>query len=69
MAYALEQDNYRSKRSYVSTGAFNGSIYSYVTELNPTTFRQEGRLRVLVTRRLTSISSSSMASHMERAQP
>ena len=47
MAYAIEQDNYRSKRSYVSTGAFNNSIYSYVTALNPTTFRQEGRLALV----------------------
>jgi len=49
MAYALEQDNYRSKRSYVSTGAFNGSIYSYVTALNPSTFKQEGRLAAITT--------------------
>jgi len=44
MAYAIEQDNYRSKRSYVSTGPFNGSIYSYVSALNTSNFRQEGKL-------------------------
>lgn len=49
MAYAVQQDNYRSKRSYVSTASFNGSIYSYVTALNPTTFRQEGRLVAITT--------------------
>jgi hypothetical protein len=49
MAYALEQDNYRSKRSYVTTGPFQNNIYSYVTALNPTTFRQEGRLSVITT--------------------
>lgn len=49
MAYALEQDNYRSKRSYVSTSSFNGSIYTYTTALNPTTFRQEGRLTAITT--------------------
>ena len=49
MAYALEQDNYRSKRSYVTTGPFNGSIYSYVTALNTTIFRQEGRLAAITT--------------------
>jgi hypothetical protein len=47
MAYALEQDNYRSKRSYVSTGPFNSAIYTYTTALNPTTFRQEGRLALV----------------------
>jgi hypothetical protein len=49
MAYALEQDNYRSKRSYLSTGPFQNNIYSYVTSLNPTTFRQEGKLAVITT--------------------
>jgi hypothetical protein len=44
MAYALEQDNYRSKRSYVTTGPFHNSIYTYITALNTTTFRQEGEL-------------------------
>lgn len=49
MAYALEQDNYRSKRSYVTTGPFNGSVYSYVTALNTATFRQEGKLVAITT--------------------
>jgi len=49
MAYAIEQDNYRSKRSYVSTSAFNGSIYSYVTSLNTSTFKQEGKLVAITT--------------------
>jgi len=44
MAYALEQDNYRSKRSYISTSAFHQAIYTYTTALNPSTFKQEGRL-------------------------
>lgn len=49
MAYALQQDNYRSKRSYLSTGPFNNNIYTYTTALNPTTFRQEGRLTAITT--------------------
>ena len=49
MAYAIEQDNYRSKRSYVSNGPFNSAIYTYTTALNPTTFRQEGRLALVTT--------------------
>lgn len=49
MAYALEQDNYRSKRSYVSNGPFQNDIYTYTTALNPTTFRQEGRLTAITT--------------------
>ena len=48
-AYALKQDNGRSKRSYISTQAFNTSVYSYVTSLNPTTFKQEGKLVLLTT--------------------
>lgn len=44
MAYAIEQDNFRSKRSYISTTAFNNAIYTYTTALNTSTFRQEGRL-------------------------
>lgn len=47
MAYAIDQDNYRSKRSYVSTGPFNSAIYTYTSALNPTTFRQEGRLALV----------------------
>ena len=49
MAYALEQDNYRSKRSYISRTPFNSAIYSYTTALNSTTFRQEGRLALVTT--------------------
>lgn len=49
MAYALEQDNYRSKRSYATTTAFNGSIYTYQQALNPTTLRDEGRLVAVTT--------------------
>lgn len=49
MAYAIEQDNYRSKRSYVSTSPFNGSIYTYQQALNPTTLREEGRLVAITT--------------------
>ena len=49
MAYAIQQDNYRSKRSYVSTTPFNGSIYSYTVALNPSTFKQEGRLVAITT--------------------
>lgn len=47
MAYALQQDNYRSKRSYITTGPFNSAIYTYTSALNPTTFRQEGRLALV----------------------
>lgn len=36
-----------SKRSYISTSAFNGIIYSYTTTLNTTNFKQEGRLAAL----------------------
>ena len=49
MAYAIEQDNYRSKRSYMSTGPFNGSIYTYTTALNSSTLRQEGKLTAITT--------------------
>lgn len=49
MAYAIEQDNYRSKRSYVSTGPFNGSIYTYTTALNSSTLKQEGKLTAITT--------------------
>jgi len=49
MAYAIKQDNYRSKRSYISTQAFNGSIYSYVSALNTTNFKQEGKLVAITT--------------------
>ena len=38
-----------SKRSYISTSAFNGIIYSYTTTLNTSNFKQEGRLAALTT--------------------
>lgn len=45
MALAYEGDNYRSKRSYITTAPFNSNrIYQYNTQVNPTTFRTEGRL-------------------------
>ena len=49
MAYAIEQDNYRSKRSYVTTSAFNLAIYTYTTALNSTSFKQEGKLALVTT--------------------
>lgn len=49
MAYAIEQDNYRSKRSYITTNSFHTAIYSYTTAINSTTFRQEGRLTAVTT--------------------
>jgi len=36
-----------SKRSYISTSAFNGIIYDYTTTLNTSNFKQEGRLAAL----------------------
>jgi hypothetical protein len=36
-----------SKRSYVTTAAFNGIIYSYTAGLNTSNFKQEGRLAPL----------------------
>jgi len=47
MAYAIEQDNYRSKRSYISRTPFNLAIYTYTTALNPSTLRQEGKLALV----------------------
>jgi len=44
MAYALEQDNYRSKRSYLATTAFDTAFFTYTTSVNPSTLRQEGKL-------------------------
>jgi hypothetical protein len=45
MALAYEGDNYRSKRSYITTAPFNSNrIYQYNTQLNPTNLRTEGRL-------------------------
>ena len=49
MALAYEGDNYRSKRSYISTGAFNSVIYQYTTQLNGTTLKNEGRLTAVTT--------------------
>jgi len=49
MAYAIESDNYRSKRSYIATAAFNGSIYQYTTQLNTTNFKNEGKLTAITT--------------------
>ena len=49
MALAYEGDNYRSKRSYITTGAFNGSIFQYTSQLNSTNLRTEGRLTAITT--------------------
>jgi len=49
MALAYEGDNYRSKRSYISTGAFNSVIFQYTAQLNPTTLKNEGRLTAITT--------------------
>jgi hypothetical protein len=49
MALAYEGDNYRSKRSYITTGAFNGLIYQYTAQLNGTTLKNEGRLTAVTT--------------------
>jgi hypothetical protein len=47
MALAYEGDNARSKRSYIATTAFNGSIYQYTTQLNGSLLKNEGRLTAL----------------------
>ena len=47
MALAYEGDNARSKRSYITTGAFNGSIFQYTTQLNGANLRNEGRLTAI----------------------
>jgi len=49
MALAYEGDNYRSKRSYITTGAFNSVIYQYTTQLNGTTLKNEGKLTAVTT--------------------
>ena len=49
MALAYEGNNYRSKRSYITTGAFNSSIFQYTTQLNGTTLRTEGKLTAVTT--------------------
>jgi len=38
-----------SKLSYITTAAFNGSIYQYTTALNTTTFNTEGQLSAITT--------------------
>ena len=48
MALAYEGDNYRSKRSYITTAAFNSVIYQYTAQLGPT-FKNEGRLTAITT--------------------
>jgi hypothetical protein len=47
MALAYEGDNARSKRSYIATTAFNGSIYQYTTQLNSNPLKNEGKLTAL----------------------
>jgi hypothetical protein len=49
MALAYEGNNYRSKRSYIATAAFNGSIFQYTTQLNMNPVRNEGRLTAITT--------------------
>lgn len=44
MALAYQGAGPRSLRSYITTAAFNNSIYRYDTQLNTTTFKNEGRL-------------------------
>lgn len=44
MALAYEGDNYRSKRSYITTAPFNLVIYQYTARLNGTTLKNEGTL-------------------------
>ena len=43
----VQDDN--SKLSYITTAAFNGSIYQYTTQLNGTTFTTEGQLTAITT--------------------
>ena len=49
MALAYEGDNYRSKRSYVTTAPFNASIFTYNTQFNSSNMKTEGRLVVVST--------------------
>ena len=44
MAHTYEGDGPRSKRSYITTAAFNNDIWTYQTQLNPTSFKNEGRM-------------------------
>jgi hypothetical protein len=46
MALAYEGDNSRSKRSYITTAAFNSVIYQYTAQLGPT-LKNEGRLTAI----------------------
>jgi len=47
MALAYEGDNARSKRSYIATTAFNGSIFQYTTQLNTNPVKSEGKLTAI----------------------
>ena len=49
MALAYEGDNYRSKRSYITTAAFNNSIFQYTTQLNSSNLKNEGKLTTIAT--------------------
>ncbi len=39
----------RTEHSYITTAAFNGSIFQYTTQLNSTTLKREGRLTAVTT--------------------
>jgi hypothetical protein len=47
MALAYRGANSRSKRSYITCAAFNGSIFQYTTQLNGTTLKNEGKLTAI----------------------
>ena len=48
VAHGVENPN--SKRSYISTSAFNGVIYSYTTQVNPANgYTAEGKLTAITT--------------------
>lgn len=49
MALAYEGDNYRSKRSYITTAAFNNNIFQYTTQLNSSNLKNEGKLTTIAT--------------------
>jgi len=44
MAHTYEGNGPRSKRSYITTAPFNNDIWAYQTQMNPTSFKTEGRL-------------------------
>jgi len=44
MAHTYEGVGPRSKRSYITTAAFHNEIWAYQTQLNPTSFKNEGRM-------------------------